>query len=214
MKTSIDELRLRLLDQCFKHNKTHLGSYFSTLPILKEIFDRKKPTDKLVLSNGHAAAALFVCIEAYLGKESDLLFESMGDHPKRSPEFGIDCSTGSLGMGITVAVGMAISNPKNIVFCVVSDGECAEGSFWESIRYISHNHVTNFQLYVNINNYSAYDELDGNRLGEEILSLYPTANLRFSSLYPFEKFGLSAHYIRLSEETYLETKRRLCDSSL
>lgn len=214
MGTDIDFLRLRLLEQSYKYGKSHLGSSFSTLPILKEIYDQKNPDDRFVLSNGHAASSLYVCIEAYLGVNSDSFFVSMGDHPKRSPEFGVDCSTGSLGMGITVAVGMAIANPHRLVYCVVSDGECAEGSFWEAIRFINKSKIENIKVYVNINNFSAYDVVDGHNLGLEILALYPQANLRFTTNYPFEHLGLEAHYFKMNEFSYNEIKEKLCASTL
>ena len=55
-------LNLRLLDQCFKYSRTHLGSAFSSLETIDEIYAKMKVKDRFVLSNGHAAAALFVVL--------------------------------------------------------------------------------------------------------------------------------------------------------
>jgi transketolase len=214
MESSLTALKLRLLEQCHKFGTHHLGSAFSTLPILKEIFDEMGDSDRLILSNGHAAAALYVALESYRGHDSELLFKLMGDHPKRDSRYNVDCSTGSLGMGITVAVGMAVGSPDKSVYCVVSDGECAEGSVWESLRFAAHRIVPNLKIYFCINNFAAYDAVDGKRLSREILALYPEANIRFTSLFPFDKHGLEAHYMKLDENHYELMRTRICDLSL
>ena len=213
MTISLEFLRLRLLEQCHKYGKHHLGSAFSTLPILKEIFDEMKVSDKVVLSNGHAAAALYVTLEAFRGHDSSVMFETMGDHPKRNPSLNVDCSTGSLGMGITVATGMALASPEKTIYCVVSDGECAEGSVWEAIRFANWHGLSNLKVYFNINNFIAYDEINGERLSNELLAVYPAANIRFSTLFPFDEFFLSAHYMKMTDEQYETMRKKICDSN-
>lgn len=210
MDKALSSLQLRLLDQCFKYSKHHLSSAFSTLPILKEIFDEKRPEDKVVLSNGHAAAALFVCLEVYSKKDSSKLFEFMGDHPKRNSELGVDCSTGSLGMGITVAVGMALASPEKNIYCVISDGECAEGSVWEALRFAASKKLKNLRIYVNINNYIAYDQINGSSLSKELLAINDDICPRFTSVFPFENLGVSGHYIQMNERQYRELRERIC----
>jgi len=211
MKVSLKDLQIRLLDQSFKHQSHHLGSAFSTLPILFEIFQEKKKTDKLVLSNGHASASLYIALEAFHGHSSDVYFETMGDHPKRNLELDVDCSTGSLGMGITVAVGMALADFQRTVYCVISDGECAEGSVWEALRFASMQRLSNLKIYVNINNFVAYDEIDGVKLAKEIQAVNPNVIIRHTSLYPFDDYGLQAHYMKMTEEEYVELRGVLCD---
>lgn len=214
MGTTLVDLRLRLLDQCYKYKTHHLGSAFSTLPILKEIFDEMRDTDRLVLSNGHASSALYVALEAYRGKDSSKMFELVGDHPKRNSDFGIDCSTGSLGMGITVAVGMALANLNKSIYCVVSDGECAEGSVWEAMRFAEWNNVENLRIFFNINSFVAYDRIDGEKLSKELLSIYPKAKIRFTSNFPFDQFSLEAHYMKMEEVQYRQLRNMICDSNL
>lgn len=211
MKVSLKDLQIRLLDQSFKHQSHHLGSAFSTLPILFEIFQEKKKTDKLVLSNGHASASLYIALEAFHGHSSDVYFETMGDHPKRNLELDVDCSTGSLGMGITVAVGMALADFQRTVYCVISDGECAEGSVWEALRFASMQRLSNLKIYVNINNFVAYDEIDGVKLANEIQAVNPNVLIRHTTLYPFDDYRLQAHYMKMSKEEYIELRGVLCD---
>jgi transketolase len=213
MDTSLRNLQMRLLDQCFHFEKHHLGSAFSTLTVLKEIFDLKEEDDKVILSNGHAAAALYVCLEAYYGKNSSDLFRQMGDHPKRNIELGVDCSTGSLGMGITVAAGMALASPGKNIYCVISDGECAEGAVWEAIRFAASKKLTNMKIFVNINNYVAYDIIDGEKLASELLYLNGDIKVRFTTVFPFEDLALSAHYVKMDQNKYNEVREILCASN-
>ncbi len=197
----MESLSLRLLDQCFKYSRTHLGSAFSSLEIIDEVYAKMKARDRFVLSNGHAAAALFVVLEKYRDIDSSIYFETMGDHPKRNEDLAIDFSTGSLGMGITAAAGMAIANENINVYCLVSDGECAEGSVWETLRFMGKKNLRNFYVYFNLNGWSAYDEVDTRILADQIISFFPNANLRFTNLFPFDEEGLTAHYLKIIKFT-------------
>ena len=205
---------LRLLDQSYSFNSHHLGSAFSSLPLILEIYERRNKGDKFILSSGHAAAAQYIALEKYMGIDSSILFEKMGEHPHRNTELGVDCSSGSLGMGLSVAVGMALASERRNVFCLVSDGECAEGVFWESIRFIKQKKIKNLFVYVNINGWSGYDEINSEELSKEIKSVNNQIQVRFTTNYPFETFGLSAHYMNLTEEIYAESRKRICDDNL
>lgn len=206
----VTPLQLRLLDQCYKYSCHHLGSAFSTLPILEEIYKGIKPEDRFILSNGHAANALYVVLEHFRGELSDYFFENMGDHPKRDISKGVFCSTGSLGMGITVAVGMALGNRNADVSCVISDGECAEGSVWESLRFARKARLSNLHIYVNMNGWSAYDAIDTETLENELMAVYPKIKIRKSDGFPFDKLGLKAHYLKMDSDLYKELRERIC----
>lgn len=208
--SALKELQLRLLEQCHKYSKSHLGSAFSTLPILLEIYEQAGPSDRIVLSNGHAATSLYVTLEKFRNIDSNLLFKGMGDHPKRDLENGIHCSTGSLGMGITVAVGMALADSSRQVFCVISDGECAEGSVWEALRFLQKSRPKNIKIYLNSNGWSAYDSVDTSALENGLKSVYPEIEIRHTSLYPFEGEGLRAHYMKMNDALYAQMKEKLC----
>lgn len=207
-------LFIRLLEQSFKFNCHHLGSSFSSLPIIKDIYDEMSSEDSFVLSCGHAAAALYVILEKKIGRDSSELFETMGEHPHRNEKWEIDCSTGSLGMGISVAVGMAIANKNKKVFCLVSDGECSEGIFWESIRFAKLAKIENLFIYVNLNGWSGYDRVDKIELKNDISSINNKVILRETNNYPFESYGLKSHYMNLDEELYLKLKGRICEDFL
>ena len=127
MKETIDKLNKRILDISIKHKLSHLGSCFTTLPIILEIFDKKKEGDSFVLSNGHSGLAYYVVLEHYYGIDAEMLLVKHGIHPERDLPNMIEVSTGSLGLGITIASGIALSNPSKKVYCIISDGESAEG---------------------------------------------------------------------------------------
>ena len=198
------ELYKRLLDICYERQLHHLGSYFSALQIIDEIYSQKNDDDIFILSNGHAVVALYVILEKYYGLDAVELHEKYGDHPKRNELDKLHCSTGSLGMGVTVAVGRALANPNRDVYCLLSDGECAEGSVWEALRFAYENKVTNLKLYVNANGWAAYDAVDLDYLEKRIKAFHPDVNYVRTTVEHFGLKGLHAHYTNFNEEQYKE----------
>ena len=203
------ELYKRLLYICYERQLHHLGSYFSALQIIEEIYSQKKEDDIFILSNGHAVVALYVVLEKYYGLDAVELHEKYGDHPKRNELDKLHCSTGSLGMGVTVAVGRALANPNRDVYCLLSDGECAEGSVWEALRFAYENKVTNLKLYVNANGWAAYDAVDLDYLEKRIKAFHPDVNYIRTTVEHFGLKGLHAHYTNLNEEQYKEALKSL-----
>ena len=195
------ELKKRILEIAHKNKLSHLGSYFSALGIIDEIYSKKNKDDIFILSSGHAALALYVVLENYHGHNAEELFKKHGGHPHRDEENNIYCSTGSLGLGITVAVGRALADKNKKVYVLISDGESAEGSVWESLRFIKENNIENIEVYVNINGYAAYDKVDTKYLSDRLTVFLPSIHLRYTSVqeFPFLK-GLNAHYHVMNDE--------------
>ena len=198
------DLYKRLLNICYERQLHHLGSYFSALQIIDQIYSEMDKDDIFILSNGHAVVALYVILEKYYGLDAVELHEKYGDHPKRNELDKLHCSTGSLGMGVTVAVGRALANPDRDVYCLLSDGECAEGSVWEALRFAYENKVTNLKLYVNANGWSAYDTVDLDYLENRIKAFHPDVNYVRTTVEHFGLKGLHAHYTNFNEEQYKE----------
>ncbi len=198
------KLYRRLLDVCYENKLHHLGSYFSCLHIIDEIYKNKKDDDIFILSSGHSVVALYVVLEKYYGLDAVELHKKYGDHPKRNEVDKLHCSTGSLGMGITVAVGRALANPNRNVYCLLSDGECAEGSVWESLRFAFENKLSNLKIYVNANGWAAYDPVDLDYLEKRIKAFHPDVNFVRTTVEHFGLKGLHAHYTNFSEEQYRE----------
>ena len=200
------DLRNRILEIAYKHKLGHLGSYLSAVDIIEEIYNYKKPEDIFILSSGHAALALYVVLEKYEGKNAEELFLKHGGHPHRDEKDGIYCSTGSLGLGITVAVGRALANKNRKVYVLISDGESAEGSVWEALRFIQESNLSNIEVYVNVNGYAAYDKVDIKYLVDRLKAFLPSINIKYTNVnqYPFLR-GLNAHYHVMSEKDYKST---------
>lgn len=192
----------RILDISKRHGLSHLGSCLTAVKIIEEIYEEKQPQDRFVLSSGHAGLALYCVLEKYLQVDAEELFEKHGVHPNRDLENGIHCSTGSLGQGLPIALGMALSDRSKTVYCLISDGECAEGSIWEALKAKRDLKVDNLKIYVNCNGYSAYDAVDLEYL-EKRLNSFCDVEIRNTSevlkKYPFLN-GIDAHYCKVPED--------------
>lgn len=197
------DLKKRLIDIAYKHKLGHLGSYLSALEIIDSIYQKMNENDIFILSSGHAALALYVCLEKYKGQDAEALFLKHGGHPHWDEEAGIHCSTGSLGLGITIALGRAIANKNRKVYVLISDGECAEGSIWEALKTIVEQNIKNIEVHVNVNGYAAYMEVDTKYLSNRLKSFLPEINIHYTIVehFPFLK-GLNAHYHIMRENDY------------
>jgi len=193
----------RIIDITYQERLSHLSSCLSAWPIIHEIYDLKAEDEIFILSNGHAGLALYCELEARYGINPLMLLHKHGIHPGKDPKNRLHCSTGSLGSGLPIAVGYALADLTKNVYCMISDGEAAEGSIWESLRFIHETNLRNLHVYVNINGMSAYDYLDVDYLSNRLRAFLPTINLRISepTKFPFAE-GLLTHYYVLKPEDY------------
>jgi transketolase len=193
----------RIIDITYQEKLSHLSSCLSALPIIEEIYARKKDDEVFILSNGHAGLALYVVLEKYYRIDPVMLLHKHGIHPNRDLENLLYCSTGSLGSGLPIAVGHALANPKKHVYVMISDGECAEGSIWESLRFIHEQNIKNIHVYANINGLGAYDSIDVPYLTRRLTTFLPDINLRYSAppQWDFAE-GLLTHYYVLKPQDY------------
>ena len=201
----MNTLERRIIDLSYKHKLSHIGSCLATVNTLDKIYSIKKKDEPLILSNGHAGLALYGVLEKYEGHNAEELLEKHGVHPNRDMDHGIWCSTGSLGHGVAIGVGMAMANKDRNVYIVTSDGDCAEGSVWEALAIARKFQMENIRISLIANGYSAYDEVDITDLDNRINSFYPTLTVR-TNLYAYPDWlqGLRAHYHIMTEEQYME----------
>lgn len=203
------KLHKRLLEICYKNEVHHLGSHFSSIDIIDNIYDKMNQDDIFILSNGHAAVALYAVIEKYFGINAENLLKEYGDHPVLSENNKIFCSTGSLGMGITVAIGRALANKKRKVYCMISDGECSEGSVWESLKYLNILKLKNIEVHVNMNGWGAFHEIDQNDLEKMLNAFYPEIKIHKTTVEHYGLSGQEAHYVKLNKKQYEKALRSL-----
>lgn len=125
-------LMRRMVQIDYEHKHRHLPGSLSALPIIVEIYEEMKPCDVFILSKGHSCAAMYAVLEA-LGHHPDVSLV----HPERDPENGVTITSGSLGHGLPIAVGIAyakqLRNERGTVHVLMGDGECQEGTTWESL---------------------------------------------------------------------------------
>lgn len=171
LKEKAIEVRTTILTMIHKAKSGHPGGSLSSADILTALYfdelniNPKDPKwedrDRFVLSKGHACPVQYSCLalKEYFDYDNIYTLRQEGSilqgHPdmKRCP--GIDISTGSLGQGISVAVGMAIAAKRDKkdyrVFCVLGDGECNEGQVWEAVETASKYQLNNLVIIVDQN---------------------------------------------------------------
>ena len=147
-----NNVRIDILEEVYNAKSGHIGGAFSIVDILTVLYfnemniDAKSPDspdrDRLVLSKGHASAALYAVLaeKGYIDKEELKTFRNIDSnlqgHPDMNKVPGVDMTTGSLGQGLSVANGMALSSKLDSrgyrVYCILGDGELQEGQIWEA----------------------------------------------------------------------------------
>lgn len=152
-------LRWKTFNSFIETGEAHLGGSFSMIETLITIYEIiLKRNDKFILSKAHASFPL--CI----------LLKEKGHKPKLSTHLeideknGINCTTGSLGHGLPIATGMAlakkIKKQKGKIFVMISDGECQEGTTWESILIASKHKLDNLVILVDYNKIQALSKIN------------------------------------------------------
>lgn len=184
---SIDELertarklRGRIIEMSHKSGAAHLGSALSCVELLLASYawgvrvDPRRPQaedrDRLILSKGHAASALYA-VAAEVGFLPESLLDTFGENGGNLPEQpaphllpGIEAATGSLGHGLSLGVGMALAaRVRGLGFRVVvimSDGECNEGSVWEAAMFAAAQKLDNLTVLIDYNKWQATGRSD------------------------------------------------------
>jgi len=204
------KIYFRLFELISKHKLHHISSCVTALPVLMHMHEMAKGGDNIVLSAGHAGLALYV-VKEYFSKgaiDAEDLLEKHGVHPHKDVVNGIPCSTGSLGMGIGIACGMAMGNPQKDTHCMITDGEAAEGAVWETLRFIHANKISNLKVYVNMNGYCAYDKVDREYLNSVLRAMCPSIFIADTHLLHnhFELDGVTGHYENIDQYSKRITK--------
>lgn len=167
-----ERIRRIVLERSWRAGAGHIGSALSIADLLAVLFggamrvpDPGDPErDRFVLSKGHAALALYAALHATerLSGEQLERFCVDGSPLSTHPEHvvpGVDFSTGSLGQGLSYAVGAALAarlqrSPRR-AFALLSDAECNEGSVWEAVMFAAHHRLGNVIALVDVNGQQA-----------------------------------------------------------
>lgn len=166
-----NNVRMDILKEVYNAKSGHIGGAFSIADILTVLYfnemniDAKIPDspdrDRLVLSKGHASAALYAVLaeKGYIDKEELKTFRNIDSnlqgHPDMNKVPGVDMTTGSLGQGLSSANGMALSSKLDSrgyrVYCILGDGELQEGQVWEAAMTAEKYQLDNLCVIVDAN---------------------------------------------------------------
>ena len=180
--------------------RAHLGSAMSILEIVRVLYDDflsinpSIPTDikrdRFILSKGHGCLAQYVLLadKGFIDESELLTFchpkSILGGHPEYGKIPGVEASTGALGHGLPIGVGMAlaakIKNRSNRIAVILGDGEINEGSIWEAAMSASKHKLSNLTVFVDYNKIQSYGFVS------EVLDLEPMAD-------KWNSFGFSVH---------------------
>jgi transketolase len=170
-RSKINKIKIKILKAAYAGGEGHIGSAFSVVDILYVLYNssvkisseliNSNDRDYVILSKGHASLAHAAILEdkKIITTEQLMSFCShdsiLGGHLDKNKVPGVEASTGSLGHGISLSVGMAmgvkIKKRSNKIFCVVGDGECNEGTFWEAMLLGAHHNIDNLYCIIDYN---------------------------------------------------------------
>jgi transketolase len=191
---SVCELANRIRKHCVtmthRANASHIGSCLSIADLLGVLYGKvlrvnaEQPNwpdrDRFLLSKGHACAALYAVLAErgfFPLQWLDTFYENgsvLAGHATHKNVPGVEVSTGSLGHGLSLATGMALAAKRDglshRVFCLLSDGECDEGSTWEPILFAPHHKLGNLVAIVD------YNKIQSLGTVKEVIDLDPLAD--------------------------------------
>lgn len=178
------DIRKSIIEMSYKAKAHHIGSCLSCVEILVALYaEVMKPEDKFILSAGHKAFALYAVLEGF--RTVYFNAKKACHHPERSPAFGIEATTGSLGHGLSIGCGMALADPSRNIYVLMSDGELQEGSVWEAIMFAGHHRLSNLTMIIDYNRLQA--------LGSLAINLDPLSTK--IEVFYWRGYNISGHFI-------------------
>lgn len=214
-----NQLRKHIVTSLHAAKCGHPGGSLSAADIVTYLYNeemnidpknpKKEDRDRFVLSKGHVAPALYgaLAMKGYFPEEELLKLRKTGEmlqgHPDMKGTPGVDMSAGSLGQGISVAVGMALSAKMSDetyrVYTLLGDGEIEEGQVWEATMFAGHRKLDNLVVIVDNNDL----QIDGN-VGE-VCSPYPIAE-KFEA-FNFHVITIDGHDFDAIDKAFKEAKQ-------
>ena len=153
------KLRQQTFQAFVEHGEAHLGGSFSMIEMLLALYESVlQEEDKFILSKAHASFPLCLLLQ------NKGLQPELRTHLELDPVNGIHCTTGSLGHGLPIATGMAMARKRlgrpGRIYVMISDGECQEGTTWESLLIGATHELDNLIVLVDYNKVQALTTVD------------------------------------------------------
>lgn len=219
LQQKANQLRKHIVASLHAAKSGHPGGSLSAADIMTYLYyeemniDPKKPEkedrDRFVLSKGHVAPALYgvLAMKGYFPEEELLKLRKTGEmlqgHPDMKGTPGVDMSAGSLGQGVSVAVGMALSaklsGGQYRVYTLLGDGEIEEGQVWEAAMFAGHKKLDNLVVIVDNNDL----QIDGSVA--DVCSPYPIAD-KFKA-FNFHVVEIDGHDFDAIEAAFKEARQ-------
>lgn len=214
-----NQLRKHIVTSLHAAKCGHPGGSLSAADIVTYLYNeemnidsqnpKKADRDRFVLSKGHVAPALYgaLAMKGYFPEEELLKLRKTGEmlqgHPDMKGTPGVDMSAGSLGQGISVAVGMALSAKMSKedyrVYTLLGDGEIEEGQVWEAAMFAGHRKLDNLVVIVDNNDL----QIDGSVA--DVCSPYPIAN-KFEA-FNFHVITINGHDFDAIDAAFKEARQ-------
>jgi len=212
-------LRQLIVQALIGGGRGHMGSAMSLVEILRVLYDKfiefdpknlkKRNRDRLILSKGHGCLALYSILADKKFFSKELLNNTsktgsiLGGHPEYSKVPGVEASTGALGHGLPIAVGMSlaakIKKEKHKIYVIVGDGEINEGSIWESALSASKHNLSNLKVFVDYNKIQSYG------FTKDVVDLEPLID-KWKS-FGFDVSEINGHDINQLTKNLIEFKK-------
>ena len=213
------EIRCSVLTMVREAGVGHIGGSLSVTDILVALYfkvlniDPGNPEwpdrDRLVISKGHSAAAIYSILaeRGFFDKEElksfGLINSNLQVHPDKNKVPGIEASTGALGQGLSIGLGMALAARLNkktyYTFVILGDGEIQEGQIWEAAMFASHHKIDNLTAILDYNNVQLMGKVS------EIMEVAPVAE-KWSS-FGWEVSEIDGHdFTQITESLYSAKK--------
>ncbi|MEK7432439.1 MAG: transketolase [Cyanobacteriota bacterium] len=209
-------VRKNLLNITYKASSSHIGSSMSLVEILVYLYSEKLNKDSfdmnisernsLIISKGHAAAVVYSILYEfdYISKKDLDNYSQNGSFMTGHVNYkvnGVEFSTGSLGHGLSVALGISIcakrENRSSRCYVILSDGELNEGSIWEGIMFSSHHKLDNITIIIDNNKIQSFG------FSKDVINMESLEN-------KFESFGLDV--FRINGHNFYELDNALSEN--
>ena len=218
LKNHAINIRKNIVEMITKSKSGHPGGSLSAVEILTYLYFKEmninesnldsKERDYFVLSKGHAAPVLYATLseKGFIPQEELMTLRTLGSklqgHPDSKKIKSVDISTGSLGQGISNAVGLAlgakIDNSDSRVYTLLGDGELQEGLVWEAVMSAAHYKLSNLVAFIDYNKL----QIDGNN--EDVMGIKPL-NKKFES-FGWNVVSIDGHDFKQIEEALQSAK--------
>lgn len=216
LEMKVQEIKYKCLELCVKAGQGHVTSAFSAAEIVVSLYysimnykveDPKwDERDRFIMSKNHGSVITYPILQdiGFIDKDTEIVLMAdgslFGAHSKDSVP-GVEFSGGSLGIGLGVACGMAyagkMKNSHSKYYTMVGDGECYEGSIWESLMFAGHNNLNNLVVFIDRNQMTVTDYT------EHMLRIEPLKD-KFTA-FGFDTWEIDGHNVKEIIETVKKT---------